>query len=326
MIILKLIPEQVKSLRKRKCELLRMKEKYYDALHDREKEQFDLGVLYEDDSSYRDAILEIREIDRLLKEGEFVSDRNLSSIDVGTRFRVFYDGDMEDYEDLLLVDQLTLPRPIEFVSLESDMGRAVVGKKVGDTFSYFVEATGNIVHLTIESIDQIRSHYEHFIRERKYDRRVRKIAKREITDSIQKDLYSTQTILSPSQYELLLEEKEKLDRSSDSNPSKKGFITKMLNYPVVLPPDDDSIGIGSYITVFLTDGEREEYKSFEMIHHAVSTELESNYVEKISTLGNSIFGKRVGDSFKVVRNGEKHLKGIVVSVDNTFSSVKQISK
>lgn len=324
---MKLIPEQVKALRNRKCELLRMKEKYFDALHNREKEQFDLGVLYEDNSSYRDAILEIKEIDRLLKEGEFVFDRNLSSIDIGTRFRVFYDGDLEDYEDLLLVDQLTLPRPIEFVSLESDMGQAVVGKKVGDTLSYSVEATGNIVHLTIESIDQMRSHYEHFIRERKYDRRVRKIAKREISDSIQKDLYSTQTILSPSQYELLLEEKEKLDRSTGfSAASKKGFITKMLTYPVVLPPDDDSIGIGSFVTVFLTDGEREEYKSFEMIHHAVSTELESNYVEKISTLGNSIFGKRKGDSFKVVRNGEKHLKGVVVSVDNTLSSVKQISK
>ena len=324
---MKLIPEQVKSLRNRKCELLRMKEKYYDALHYREKEQFDLGVLYEDDSSYRDALLEIKEIDRLLKEGEFVSKRDFSSIDVGTRFRVFYDGDREDYEELLLVDQLTLPRPIEFVSLESDMGRAVLGKKVGDTVSYSVEATGNTVHLTIESIDQIRSHYDHFIRERKYDRRVRKIAKREISDSIQKDSYSTQTILSPSQYELLLEEKEKLDRSTGSSvASKKGFITKMLNYPVVLPPVDDSIGIGSFVTVFLTDGKSEEYKSFEMIHHAVSTELESNYVEKISTLGNSIFGKRKGDSFKVVRNGEKHLKGIVVSIDNTLFGVKQILK
>ena len=317
---MKLIPEQVKILRDRKKELLALKDECYERLFFKEREDIDkMGPLYEDDPTYRNAVSELSSIYNTLDSGEFISKRNFECIDVGTKFRVSYEDDPHDFEDLILVETSVGTTFFEYVSLDSEMGRAVYGKKVGDDITYTVKATGIPIKIHIDEIDTIRDHYEHFIREKKYDLRVRKEAKMDISRSIQEGSYLDSLVITPRQYEMLVQEMNKIgDESNKSIAGKKGFLTKCLRLPVVESPNDDTIGIGSIVTVFLTDGEKEEYKTFEFIHSAVSTELESDYVEKISTLGSAIYGKKVNDTFKVVRR-EKHLKGIIISIDNEYN-------
>ena len=50
-----------------------------------------------------------------------------------------------------------------------------------------------------------------------------------------------------------------------------------------------------------------------MINQAVTDEIDTDYVERISPLGNQIYGLRVGDPF-TFRDGNKVYKGSVAAV------------
>ncbi len=323
---MKLVAEQVKILRDRREELLRLKDEYYERTKNKEKDTIDrMGVLYDNDPIYNNTMNELNRINEALEEATFVPDRDYSQIGIGTKFKVHYGDDLEDSEELMLVESNIGTTPLDFVSLDSDMGKAIMGTKEGDKVTYIVEATGIEISLTVDEIDRVRSHYEHFIREKTYDRRVRKAAKEEIKKAIEEGTYLDSISITTHQYDMLVQEKAKLgNRPRPELASKKAFLTKCLHLPVADAPNDDTIGVGSNVTLLLDDEGEKKTISFEYIHHAVSTELESDYVEKISTLGAAIYGKRAGDQFKVARNQLSYIKGIVVSVDN--DSNKELKK
>ena len=56
--------------------------------------------------------------------------------------------------------------------------------------------------------------------------------------------------------------------------------------------------------------------SFELVNRAVSTEIEGEYVERISPLGEAIYGLRVGEQFSVKRSHKPNLKGVITQVEN----------
>ena len=64
-----------------------------------------------------------------------------------------------------------------------------------------------------------------------------------------------------------------------------------------------------------------ETKHVEMINQAVSDELDSEYIERISPLGSQIFGLRKDEKFvaQLDKRRNQYMRGKVLNVDNSFS-------
>ena len=322
---MKLIPEQIKYLREREKELSERREKYLKYCTNRDGVCIDnVGMPhfadYQADAEYYRDYNELKTIRSVLNSGEFLVDRDFDKIDIGTAFTVRFD-DTDELDRVLLVDSSNLGFSINFVSVDSDFGNAVFGKEPGDNVSYVVKATGRTISLKIEDIDKIHEHYEHFIKEKPIASRISSSEKRKLSQLKKNNIneYEKRHMLSDSQISLVKEELNKLDRDLDNSSStKRRFLMDVLEKNKrAKSPNDDSIGIGSVVTVLLTDSNGNVFeKTFEMINQAVSTELESHYVERISPLGKVIYGLKPNDTFRVLQKHKPSLKGIVVSVDN----------
>ena len=317
---MKLIPEQIAYLRRRKKELEERLEEYQKYCSTRESGGMEgIGAPhfldFQEQSNIANTRKEKEKVERMLQNGEYQSKRNFEMIDIGTGFYVDF-GDGES-ERAVLIDQGTTSGldSVIFSSTESDFGKSVQGKKAGDKVSYTVQATGRKINLSILDIDKIKEHYVQFIRDKKYSDRVSEPVKKELArlKIEDKEEYDRRHGITPSQKELLIEELSKAETSS-----RKAYINKMLREAIVLgEPKGDRIQIGSKVDIMLKDGEQEvTTHSFEVINRAVSTELDCDYVERISTLGNSIYGLKAGDTFIVRRNHKPALKGIVTGVTN----------
>lgn len=323
---MKLIAEQIKYLRERKKELEEKRKDYKIYLETRDRTGYDdIGVPqfgnFATDSEYGTYLGELSDIYRTLQESEFITERNLNSIDIGTMFQVRFENE-EATEELMLVEKGITFGNMKFVSLDSDLGKAVYGRKKSDQLTYTVQATGRTIPITLEDIITMRDKYEHFIRERKLTDRM--------SDTVKKDLhnlkinnieeYKNRHAITRSQLELAKEELDKLPKypKTQNEIGKIGYLKKIINESIIAePPKDGTIGVGSYAEIMITDefGEVKEL-SFEFINAAVSTELESNYVERITPLGNTIFGLRENDTFQVIRKNKPRLKGVVKRVVN----------
>lgn len=329
---MKLIPEQIKYLRERKIELEERREEYKDYLRTRDRTGYDdVGVPqfgnYESDIEFSKYLEEIREIDRALATSEFVTKRNYEMIDIGTLFTVrFEDGDVED---MILVEKGISSNSTRMVSIESDLGKSVIGHKAGDNLTYTVGATGRKISITIDDIKKLKTDYERFLATRqtssdRMSKRVRKDLK-ELREN-NKEEYKIRHMITPSQAFLAKEELERIKPSS-KNPSdinRRIFLLEVAKQEnIIQPPEDDTVGIGSHVEILVQDetGETKEM-SFELINRAVSTELSSHYLERITSLGNAIFGLKENDTFSVPRKNKPRLKGIIKSVDNNYYNTK----
>lgn len=323
---MKLVAEQIKELRERRKELQDKKLEYIQFCQTRENGGVDgFGAPhfldYQEDYSMNSAQQELREIDHLLEEGEFLFERPLQEIGIGTKFMLdFGDGELDQ---TMLVEKGTgNVRGNIYASLESDLGKAVMGHKVGDVITYKVSATGREITVTIAEIEALRENYEHFIKEEPYTDRISDVVVKELKKLKEEDEeeYRRQHMISPSQEKLLVEEFNKIPTRSHTpkHVSQRGHIRKILHdCPVAPYPTGDEIQIGSYVEVMLQDGDEEPImKSGEMINRAVSTEIASDYIERITPLGRAIFGLKAGDTFQVRRNHKPCLKGAVVTVTN----------
>lgn len=311
---MKLIAEQVKSLRKKKQELLQKREeylKYFKSLEKTDMENIGHGFCIDSqvEANLHKNYVEYDEIVNTLKESEFVTKRNFNAIDIGTRFTIKFDED--DIETGLLTEKIAFVNPNrEFVSLDSDLGKALLGKKEGETVSYIVSATGRRLSVTIDEIDKIKEHYEHFINEVPYSRR----GSSKLKDQCFGD---ERVVITSSQKEIMEEELGKYSyvKHNSTATYKKNNLEKILKKAVVKIPDGDTIGIGSKVKVLLQDKNGSYEREFEMIQRAYSTEIESQYVERISSFGNALYGLRKGESFQFKR-GNQIYSGIVLSVEN----------
>ena len=71
--------------------------------------------------------------------------------------------------------------------------------------------------------------------------------------------------------------------------SRLGIVSRLLkNAKVVMPPCDDTIGVGSKVSVMTFEDGKVQNRRVEVINQAVSSELNSDYVEIISPLGQEI--------------------------------------
>lgn len=324
---MKLVPEQVKYLRERKEQLLQARETYIKYCQNRERTQMDgvssgYVVDYQHEYDFIHNLRELEEIEKILSLGEFVSDRNLDTIDIGTSFSVRFDEDDEN-NHMMLVDAKGAIGTLYFIAIDTDFGNAVLGKKEGDAVTYKVQATGRQISLTIDEIEKVKDNYEHFIREKTHASRISGSEKEELRRLKKEDIeeYNKRHEITESQKSLLEEELGKISINTKnlSEIRRRSVIKKTLESPVAIPPEDDSIGIGSHVIISLMDenGDLIE-KSIEVINQAVSTELESHYVERISPLGHAIYGLHINDAFTIRRNHKPALKGLVDAVDNNY--------
>ena len=271
-----------------------------------------------------------RDIMYALENADYKRERSLDVIDIGTKFTVEFDGDYEHDEILLVegVDGLTISGGDGFVSLNSLLGQNVIGKKEGEHFEYTV-ITGRMptdkrkVSGTIKSIVKDPKAYASFIREKRKSDRISKIYKarrHELLSNPTKEnleeLESYNTI-SLSQRLLLLIEAERLSKyGKDRNAVNRMTVVKRLlsESHIAKPLDDGTIGVGTKFELrYNKDGQIETITG-EMINQAVTDEVDTDYVERVSPLGQQIYGLRVGDPF-TFRDGNKVYKGSVASVE-----------
>ena len=78
--------------------------------------------------------------------------------------------------------------------------------------------------------------------------------------------------------------------------------------------DDGTIGVGTRFELRYNKDGKIETLTGEMINQAVSDEVDTDYVERISPLGQQIYGLRVGDPF-TFRDGNKMYKGFIAAVE-----------
>jgi len=331
-----LIPEQISCLRSQIKTTKENIRSYNDYLNSKDITSGDysarafIGDSVLDDQyslerkKYRDAMY-------ALEHADYKSDRSTDVIDIGTKFTVEFDGDFER-DELLLVegaDGLTISVNDGFISLSSLLGQNVIGKKEGDRFSYTV-ITGRVpsdkrrVSGTIKTINKDPKAYASFIREKRKNDRISKIYKARRHELLTSDtpeaieeLESYNTI-SLSQRMLLLIEAERLSKYGKDRAAinRMTVVKKLLSEAkVAKPKDDGTIGVGTKFELkYNKDGEIQTITA-EMINQAVTKEIDSDYVERVSPLGQQIFGLRVGDPF-TFRDGNKVYKGSVAAVMN----------
>ena len=327
---MKLVAEQVKYLRDRQRQLEKKKRELLGYMSNRERvkfEGFGNPIILDSmtDENYRSINRELKNIDEILARGEIITERNTDEIRVGTRFTLEWDDDEEE-NDLLLVEECYSSSENNFVSMQSDLGKSVIGLKEGDKTVFTSTASGMKLSVSIKEIKKISSEYEHFIKEKRHSLRVRQEAKKELHDLryTDKKEYDKRNEITKSQRELLEIELAKESIQKTGNKKRIATIKKILERQTAELPEDDSVGIGSFVTIMLKDEfDHIETKSFELINSAQSTELESQYVERISTLGNAIYGLHPNDIFKVKRKRMPSLTGVIVSVDNQNELEKQ---
>ena len=264
----------------------------------------------------------IKEINNLLSECEYLINRNLESIEVGTKFELYFD-DTTSKETFIMIEKSIGSVIPSYISKESSIGQAIIGKKEGETFSY--QVNGTIISGIITKIETDKKQYINFIRERPYENRQsyksKKLLKhllndKDLTEEEQQEL-DTHLYITTSQYNLLKTEIERLKNLKDK--TRLITIKKILKNPVAIPEDNGSIGIGSKFSIMLFGEEKTEFKRVEMINRAVSTELDCNYVERIDNLGSVLYGLRENDGFSI-NVGKKSLTGIVYDIDNKIDS------
>ena len=322
---MKLVAEQIKVLRERKKELEESIRHYREGAQEREKTSIDgVGLPFlgdfQEDMAYANTRREFHEIEKQLGQAEFVTERNYNAVDIGTAFYVNFGDD--DRERLMLIDENISNGGYKLVSTKSDFGKAVIGKREGETVTYTVQATGRKLSLTIDEIDTIRENYEHFIRETEQHNRLCHTAKEELRQLKENnpEEYANRHTISKSQWYLANEEYGKFGNQSKSKADikRKSYLRDILaNAKIAELPKDDTIGIGSKVEVLITDENgNTKTKQFEYVNQAISTELESQYVERITAEGRSLFGLKANDTFKIKRKNKPALMGIVLSVKN----------
>lgn len=311
---MKLFPEQVKSLREERRNIYEKMNSFKETYVTREHSDVDnLNAMvsdYNDDVAYAKNTNRLDEINFILSTSDYVTERNCAYIDYGTKF---------DFRDEFGTETKMLVEPvatdISFLSIDSPLGKSIKGAKSGEKVS-FVLGNGFKQDAFITKIYQDVSDYEHFIRETPISYRV----KPELLNEIMIAAKNSKGIenwhsLSRSQVCLLKEKSRRLAKA-ETDEYELRELSRFLELPVADLPDNSSIGVGSYVTIELVNKDGETFsKSFEFINIARSSEIESEYVEKGSTLGQAIFGLHPGDSFIL----DSRTTGYIVTVDNEYN-------
>ncbi len=274
-----IIPEQVSSLRKQKLELEKflisngysikngdiiLPDKNYSKDYD------------EIEHEVKNRLEEYKEIRNLLNNSTFLKNRSLDKVEVGTKFEVRFFDD-EETESMILVDKLNgVPSTLGFVSIESPLGKSIVGHKVGEEFSYKIDDNDRSVKIdcSLVSIENNKDNYINFLRD---------------DENVFLD------VITESQKQLLIEEKERLKNKNDEA-ERVSFIDSLLEKSTTADMPTDYVGIGSKFKIKFYN-KLDSNNEYELINRAVSDELSDSYIETISLVGSHIVGLKDNDTF-----------------------------
>lgn len=334
-----LIPEQVGAIRNRISEL-KLNISIYDGYY-RDRERIDFGNtknIFVDggfiDDQYKMDIKQLREYEQLLKESFFLKEIDIDKISIGTKFAIKF-----DVEDELMYYTLTenlegINSSDGFISLHSVLGQSLYGKREKDNFSYEVKVgdTKEVVTGEIASIEKDYNAYVNYIRGRKLSHRmsIREIKNRKNNITCNKEKENLVTL---SQFDLLESELERLElglKKSQLSYANCSMQKRRLNYiskiltdnNIVEPTNDDTVGIGSHVSIMLFEDSGIKTRRAELIQQAVSDELPTDYIEMISSLGMNIFGLKNNDSFSYYKSGFQLVSGMVYDIDNSKDAIR----
>ena len=336
-----LIPEQISFLRDQKERLKQQLELYRDYQQNREIVSSDhcsrtfIGDSLTEDQFHRNR-QELQEITELLKNGDYLKERNFDSVGIGTKVLINF-NDINETEAIILTDCIYgLSDGLNYASTNSLLGKSILGKKTTDTFEYAVspdndprnkrKISGEILEIITD-----RKEYVHYIRERRTSKRMYeglgkrlKVLAQEGTPMAQAELESYNTI-THSQCDLLEMEKLRLSRNKDADSLKRlKNIKDIEKKPIAQPPVDGSIGVGSKIEIAMARaGEEVKTKNYELINQAVSDELDDAYIERISYFGQQLYGKKANETFSTKKDGKAYVVTILdVNNQNNITSEK----
>ncbi len=94
--------------------------------------------------------------------------------------------------------------------------------------------------------------------------------------------------------------------------------TLLRNATIAPPPTNQKVGIGSKVSIFTFENGQVQNRRVEIINHAVSTELSSDYIEAISPLGQAILGLGNNEKFNYYYEGYNLSEGIVYDINNNI--------
>lgn len=331
---MRLTPEEISYLRKEIRRIRESRDSYFEYMKNREikastgSEMIAIGdVLTEE--SYGRTFANYKAMCEMLSNSEYVREPSTDKIDIGTRFVVSYDGDDED-DYIILTEGGYGSLPTDtIVTTDSPLGKVVIGKKEGEPFEFTL---GNDIRMslsrrkitgTIKEIKTDPSCYLHFIRDRKYASRISRKNKNLFTELAQEDTEEAKACLdkwheiTQSQKEMLGIEIERLSRTKKTPQtlSRLAYIQELGKKSPIAPlQTDGTIGIGTRFELMTTDGETVTTNEYEMINRAISDELENEYIERISPLGDKIFGLKQNDEFEFVQNRKKY-RGVITKVE-----------
>lgn len=314
-----LIPEQVKALREEIKRLEEEKKDYELYFKECEKSTSESGfVKYADTTIEVDNYNKTREkldsYERALVENEFVDLKDTDTINYGTEFTVLYDDTKEKATYTLVQNIIGLIRENingenSYMSYDSNLGRAVVGKTINDDFSYTfnlegrkdaITITGKIANIIKKSNKDI-----HFIMSRPKAARISKrsaiVRKKAYKENDTKELDKLHEI-TLSQFKLLKEEQERLMVS----------LAKLKKY-------EDRIVVGSTITLKDKNDQTKVYTVVDKDACDVNTEINAN-----SAMASRLFIKHKGDyvkeNYTYKLNGRYKTKcytGQIIDIDNS---------
>lgn len=339
-----LTPEQVSNMREENRRIKERLPEYSDYFQNREisSAEFTEGRPLADfatEANYKFDINTIKRNEELLETSKFLKERTTDFIEIGTKFIVKFDHNNKKQELLLVEESVGIPKLKGFVTLNSLLGQNIRGKKENDTFSYkintdkYTPATRVITGVVTE-IKKDPKDYLHYITDKGYSSRKCRKEKTDIsrlyqnrnTDEQSMIEYQKRLALAPSQVKLIQDEIKYLLRMN-SDPAKiKGKVMALRKYlekyNVAKLPTDGSIGIGTNFSVMINTPSGVIDKRFEMINRAVSTELENEYLERISLLGSKVFGLKEKESFNFKNSSNELCTGIVYDIDNSKYQIK----
>ncbi len=341
-----LMPKQVKKIIDEVVAKREAMESYKEEIQ-REHLKFDssyISIYNQDNITAYQAmknIQDLEDLENLLVNSEFYISES-EKVEVGKTVEVQFDGE-EETESLQVVSNIVgLNSTIGFISVNSDFGKSIIGKQAGESFNYSL-SNGNKLSGTIISIEGEKNHHEEpqqitsKIKKARasYSERNRLsvIYSRRDLSEITKEEYLNSKAITNSQVELLKDELETMlekhnNRKVTANDKDIGRYTaiyKALKNRVAQAPNDGKIGIGSSFSVLIEDGDNLSVRNFEMINSAVSTETDDKYIERISSLGSKLYGKRDYESI-TIKTDDSEVKYTVFNVNKKNNFQKSFQK
>ena len=279
------------------------------------------------------ASLKIKEYENILKENDYLKKIKTDRVSLGSKINLYL-NEIGKFTTVILVDNITNVDSNDlYVKKESLIGRSIYGKEISSSFSIFsnnIKLSGKIFDISSSSNNFIMNRPKSARICKDMEKYLRLLRKEQRVDELRQV-----NMISKSQYQLLLNERDRLTRLlkreesinfSDTEKnllgsiyslySRLGLVNKMIEeIEITKVNSDDIVEVGNKVTFTIRTEDKFTTKTLEFINHAVSDELDTEYVEGISPLGYAIYHKSVGDVFSYKNKENVKVEGIVCNIE-----------